>query len=198
MENTKKSGRILGYSGIFAFILVFTDQITKLLAVRFLKGKAPFVVIKNVFELRYLENESAAFSLDPVSLLQKLFHFSYFESHPDAFLRCKMGFFVVLTGTVLVILIYIYRKIPWNRHFLPVNLIMIGFFSGALGNLADRIRCQYVIDFFYFSLIDFPVFNVADIYVTLAAAGLVIVLFRCKDEDFEMIFPSKNKQKQKE
>lgn len=187
---------MLVYSGITVFVLFLLDQITKFLASRYLKGQDSFSVIDGVFELRYLENQSAAFSLDPVSLLQRIFRFSYFETHPEVFLHCKMIFFIVLTVLVLFVLAYVYRKIPWNRRFLPVNLIMIGFFSGALGNLADRIRCQYVIDFLYFSLIDFPVFNVADIYVTLAAAGLVIVLIRCREEDFETIFPSKKEKKE--
>ncbi len=50
-------------------------------------------------------------------------------------------------------------------------------FCGALGNLIDRIVHNYVIDFFYFSLINFPIFNVADIYVTVAAIALIIAVF---------------------
>ena len=51
--------------------------------------------------------------------------------------------------------------------------------------MADRLRLGYVVDFIYFSLIDFPVFNVADIYVTVATALFAIsVLFLYKEEDF--------------
>lgn len=65
--------------------------------------------------------------------------------------------------------------------------------SGALGNLIDRIRLKYVIDFIYFSLIDFPVFNVADIYVTVSMIVLLLlVLFYYKDEDdFAFLSPKK-------
>ena len=61
-------------------------------------------------------------------------------------------------------------------------------FSGALGNFIDRTFYGYVTDFIYFSLIDFPVFNIADIYVVCGGILLaVLVIFRYKDEDFYFI-----------
>jgi signal peptidase II len=54
--------------------------------------------------------------------------------------------------------------------------------SGAVGNMIDRIRNQYVIDFFYVKAIDFPVFNVADIYVTVGAFLLIIALLFVYEE----------------
>ena len=199
-ENEKKAaiqekrGRILWFSylGVIAGILL--DQITKYLAYTKLKGQDAFVIIPDVFELRYLENQSAAFSFDPVSLLHKIFHFAYFDAHPDAFLVCKMAFFVVMTIVVLVLLAILYRRIPWNRHWLAMNLILLGFMAGAIGNLIDRVIHHFVIDFFYFRLINFPIFNVADIYVTIAAFALIIVIFFVYSEkDFSSVFPSKKK-----
>jgi signal peptidase II len=194
---TGKSTKTLLYSALAAALLIGLDQVTKLLAIVNLKGKSAFSLIDGVFELRYLENQSAAFSMDPVSLLHKIFQFSYFNANPDAFLRCKMAFFVLLTVVVLVILVIFYRKVPWNRRFLPLNLILIAIFAGAVGNLIDRIVHNYVVDFFYFRLINFPVFNVADIYVTVAAIALIAVfLFYYKEEDLETLFPSKKKKKE--
>ena len=70
-----------------------------------------------------------------------------------------------------------------------ILIVLIG--AGAVGNFIDRIRQGYVVDFFYFSLINFPIFNVADIYVTAAAFLLIFLcLFYYKEEDFEQIFPS--------
>ena len=61
--------------------------------------------------------------------------------------------------------------------------------AGAFGNLIDRVARGYVVDFFYFKLIDFPVFNVADIYVTVAAFAMIILgLFYYKEEDYNKIF----------
>lgn len=190
----EKRGRILLFSYLGVIAGIFLDQITKYLAYTKLKGRDAFVIIPNVFELRYLENQSAAFSFDPVSLLNKIFHFAYFDAHPDAFLACKMVFFVVMTIVVLVLLAILYRRIPWNSHWLAMNLILLGFMAGAIGNLIDRVIHHFVIDFFYFRLINFPIFNVADIYVTIAAFALIIVIFFVYSEkDFSSVFPSKKK-----
>lgn len=70
------------------------------------------------------------------------------------------------------------------------------FTAGAIGNLIDRMVNNYVVDFCYFKLINFPIFNVADIYVTVAAFFFIILgLFYYKEEDYELIFPDKNKKK---
>ena len=108
----------------------------------------------------------------------------------------KIIFFAVLTIVVLVLLAIVYQRIPLNRRFLPLNIIAVGIFAGAAGNLIDRVIHHYVIDFFYFSLINFPVFNVADIYVTVSAIALVIfVLFFYKEKDFECLFPPRKERK---
>ena len=77
-----------------------------------------------------------------------------------------------------------------------MDWIMIFMIAGAIGNLIDRVMQQYVVDFLYFKLINFPIFNVADIYVTCAAIALLILGFiYYKDEDIERIFPSKKNTK---
>ena len=61
--------------------------------------------------------------------------------------------------------------------------------SGAVGNMIDRVKLDYVVDFFYFRLIDFPIFNVADCYVVIACIlFVVLILFYYKDDnDFEFL-----------
>ena len=81
-----KSGKIMLFSTLLSFILIILDQITKYLAEVNLKDQPSFSLIDGVFELKYLENQSAAFSLHLVSILQRIFHFSYFEDNPSAFL----------------------------------------------------------------------------------------------------------------
>lgn len=191
-----KSGKVMRISLLAVAFLVILDQITKYLAVIKLRGQEPFVLIDGVFQLRYLENTSAAFSFDPVSLIHRIFHIAYFDANPGVFLACKMIFFVILTAVVLIFLAILYRRIPWNRHFLPLNLILLSLGAGAAGNLIDRIIRHYVVDFFDFNLINFPIFNVADIYVTVAEIALIImVIFFFKEEDYEVIFPSDAKKK---
>ena len=81
-----------------------------------------------------------------------------------------------------------------EKKFLPLRICAIFIASGAIGNVIDRVRLNYVVDFLYFKLIDFPIFNVADIYVTVAAVMLVIlVCFYYKEEDLERIFSHSGK-----
>lgn len=62
--------------------------------------------------------------------------------------------------------------------------------------MIDRLRLDYVVDFFYISLIDFPIFNVADLYVSFCTAILIIfVLFFCKEDDLKFISLQLQKQK---
>ena len=105
-----------------------------------------------------------------------------------------MIFFAVLTIVVLVLLAIVYQRIPLNRRFLPLNIIAVGIFAGAAGNLIDRVIHHYVIDFFYFSLINFPIFNVADIYVTVSMIVLILLCaFYYHDHEIDVLF-SKSKK----
>lgn len=157
---------------ISALLIVF-DQLTKYWAITGLKDKPAFVIWDGVFELRYLENRGASFGI----------------------LQNQKWPLVIFTMLVLVVLIYFFvKKIPDERRFFFLNAITVLIFSGAVGNLIDRLARNYVVDFFYFCLIDFPIFNVADIYVVTAAILLIILgLFYYKDEDWEMIIPSGKK-----
>ena len=153
-------------------LMVALDQFTKYLAVIHLKGQENAVWIKNVFELEYCENDGAAFS-----------SFSG-----------KQGFLLAVTIIVLLLVIIEFLRIPEGKRYtgLRINFLMI--VAGALGNMIDRVRQGYVVDFFYFVPINFPRFNVADIYVTLAMPLLVILLFFVyKDHETEFLFKFRKK-----
>lgn len=156
---------------ISSLLLIFLDQITKYAAVIHLKNQKPFILWDGVFELRYLENRGAAFGI----------------------LQNQQTLFILATIVILVVIAYIYlKRLPNERHFLWLNIIAVLFFAGAIGNFIDRLVQNYVVDFFYFILIDFPIFNVADIYVTVAAFLLIFLgLFYYKEEDYERIIPSR-------
>jgi len=193
----KKSKKRLLLSAIFIIILIALDQITKHLAVIYLKDKSAIPLIKDIFELQYLENTSAAFGIDPISILHNIFHFEVFETNPELFLMIKMGFFIILTLIIVFLFWFILSKIPNNKRFVFLDFILMFFIAGALGNFIDRVSQQYVVDFLYFKLINFPIFNVADIYVTCAAFLLIFLgLFYYKDDDYNMIFPSKKRNKE--
>lgn len=193
MNSTKTKKQMFTATGI-ALILVVIDQVTKYLAVINLKSSVTgaFEIIPGVFELRYLENQSAAFGVDLLSIFQNIFRISYWTENPLAFLRAKMIFFSVITIAVVILLCIWYKKIPATKRFRLLNIIVILFTAGAIGNLIDRMVNNYVVDFFYFCLINFPIFNVADIYVTVAAFMFIILgLFYYKEEDFSVIFPDR-------
>lgn len=163
---SKTACSIWGLLGTAALILI--DQLTKLQAYRYLKGNSPLELIPGVLELRYWENEGIAFGL----------------------FQGKIPVFLLLCGCFLLAALYCYVKIPKNTYYLPLILILYLMISGAVGNFIDRAFRGTVIDFIYFSLIDFPIFNVADIYVV--SSGILLILFVClkyKDEDFEFIKP---------
>lgn len=143
-------------------VLILIDQLSKYWAVSALKGKEPIVIWENVFELQYLENRGMAFGL--------------FQN--------KIAFFVILTLIILTGIIMYYRKIPDTKRMLPMRIALVGLAAGAVGNLIDRVINNYVIDFLYFKLIDFPIFNIADCYVTISLFILIIlVLFYYKEEE---------------
>lgn len=158
--------------GFFSVIfLTIIDQLTKALAVQYLKGKEAFVLWKGVFELRYLENRGAAFGI----------------------LQGQKWFFIISTMVVLAFLAYLFlKKIPQEKKFVWLDIICILYFAGAVGNFIDRLCQNYVVDFLSFCLINFPIFNVADIYVTIAAFAMIVLgLFYYKEEDYDKIFPAK-------
>ena len=194
MKMRIKTNKQFVLSTVFVTILVIFDQMTKKLAVLFLKDRPAIPILKDIFELQYLENTSAAFGMDPISLLHKIFQFDIFNANPELYLSVRMVFFYLLTIIMIWLLGLLYLRIPNEKRFRYLDWIVIFMIAGAIGNFIDRVIQQYVVDFLYFKLINFPIFNVADIYVTCAAIALLILgLIYYKDEDIERIFPSKNK-----
>ena len=93
--------------------------------------------------------------------------------------------------------IYVMWRMPgWSSlRYLGLRMCTILITAGALGNMVDRTTQGYVVDFLYFKLIDFPIFNVADIYVTVTFIVLVLLIFfYYKDEDFS-IYSRRQEQK---
>jgi signal peptidase II len=157
----KRKNYLTGIVGIL--LLLGFDQLTKWLAVKHLKDSEAFSIIKNVFELQYLENRGAAFGM----------------------LQNQRWLLLGFTVLILILLVIFYSKLPLKRRYLPLRISGMLIAAGAVGNMLDRILQGYVIDFFYFKLIDFPVFNVADCYVVAGAfAAFFFIAFYYNDEDF--------------
>ena len=149
------------------FILTFLDQGSKYFVLTRLKNTPDIILIPGVLQLHYLENRGMAFGL--------------FEG--------KIPVFVILCVLFFCVFFYVYARIPRTGYYLPLTITSLIIVSGALGNFIDRVFRKYVVDFIYFSLIDFPVFNMADIYVVCSGILLVIlVCFKYKnDEDYHFL-----------
>lgn len=170
-DRTKNRGRSYVFAAAFVFGGVLLDQWTKALASEMLRDGKDFPLIKGIFSLTYLENRGAAFGV----------------------LQNQRAFFFLSAALMLAFILWFYRRVPMSRRFLLLRLCAVLAAAGTTGNLIDRIRLNYVVDFLYFELIDFPVFNVADIFVTVSAAfSLTLLLFYYKEEDIEQILHSGN------
>nr|WP_297874036.1 signal peptidase II [uncultured Blautia sp.] len=160
---------------IIVLLLTGLDQWTKFLAVEHLKDQADIPLIPNVLYLKYLENRGAAFGI----------------------FQGRKIFLLFLTSLVILGVCYVLWKLPEEKKFRWLKWLCFLICSGGIGNMIDRVRLHYVVDFIYFSLIDFPIFNVADIYVTGSMILLLIlVLFYYKEEDFSFLSWKKNKEQE--
>ena len=149
-------------SFIVSFLILIADQLSKYLAVEFLMDKRPIVLINNLIELHFVKNYGAAFGI----------------------MQNQRWFFVVITLLVLTGIIIFIIKSNHKLHILT-KISLGALLGGASGNLIDRIRISYVIDFIKVDLgrlYDFPVFNIADIFIVVGTSLLVILILLDKHE----------------
>lgn len=161
-----KKSKLLIWDLLFLFMLVAIDQFTKKIAVIKLKDQPAFNIIDGVLEFNYLENKGAAFGM----------------------LQNQKVFFIFVAVVFLGVIVFVLFRAPAEKKYLRLHILLVMIAAGAIGNMLDRLRLDYVVDFIYFVLINFPIFNVADIYVTAATAILIIqVLFVYKENDFNFL-----------
>ena len=141
------------YLSLFgAALLIGLDQLTKYWAVTVLKPIKTIPIIPEVFHLTYYENTGAAFSI----------------------LEGRIPFLILLTAAVLIVALaaLLTRRIEGKPLIASVSLII----AGGAGNLIDRIFRGFVVDFFDFRLINFAVFNVADVCVVVGTFFMMIYI----------------------
>ena len=122
--------------------VIFLDQLTKFLATRFLQLNSPVILIKNFLDLSLVHNRGAAFGI----LKNQLFMF-------------------VLISILAIVLIFRYLRDKKRSFLSSIYLSLI--LAGCAGNLIDRLRFGFVIDFLDFRV--WPVFNLADSAITVGA-----------------------------
>ena len=163
--NSRRIISLITYIVITA-VLTQLDQITKYVAESNLYMKNDIDIIKIVLTLTYLRNNGSAFGM----------------------FSGKINVFLVLTVIIVVVITYIVIRMPVTKRYLPMYIVCTMLVSGAIGNFIDRVRFGYVRDFIYFKLINFPVFNVADCYVTISVAiFIVLILFIYKENEFDFL-----------
>ena len=166
MKTKNNFGRRIACAIAAVLLLTGFDQLTKLSARAGLQNSRDIILIDGVLQLHYLENRGAAFGI----------------------LQNRQWVFLLLAACFIAAAGLFYLRILPEASFLPMRICLLFLISGAAGNLIDRAVYGYVTDFIYFSLIDFPVFNFADICVTCSMAGILyLVFFHYKDEDYEFL-----------
>ncbi|WP_268801905.1 signal peptidase II [Sporanaerobacter acetigenes] len=147
--------------GIFILIILL-DQFTKQVAVKYLKLGEPLILIENFLSFTYVENRGAAFGI----------------------LQNKKIFFLIITVAVIFFVVFFLKKNFYHlSKLMKVSLVML--IAGAVGNLIDRIRLGYVIDFISVRFSNgyyFPVFNVADSFIVISTILIVIMVLFNKYE----------------
>lgn len=164
---------------VSALILIGIDQLTKYLVVKKLPEYGQHVIIKDFFSFYHVRNTGSAFSM---------------------FADRSWGIYFLSAISLLmsIVLAYgIYKSMRHKGFFLKAALVM--FFAGAWGNLIDRLRLHYVVDFlrFDFGSYTYPIFNFADICAVGATFVMIfLVIFRNKQIDsYLSLFELKGKKK---
>lgn len=167
MNNKTKSIKLL-LCILGALILAFVDRLTKVWAVNNLMNKEPIWIIKNVLQLYYLPNgnKGAAWGM--------------LEGH--------QYFFIAIAILVIMVIAYVIYNMPVNKKYNFMQIMLVFIAAGGIGNMYDRAFQGYVVDFIYFSIINFPIFNVADMYVSVCTILFALYLiFKIKDDDLNEI-----------
>lgn len=161
--------------GLLAFVLLAFDQFTKYLAITHLKDAPAYVLLDGILELQYLENRGSAFGM-----LQ------------------NQKIFLLFVGVVfMAVLLFFLFKLPQKKKFRIVHILLAMIIAGGIGNMVDRLRFDCVVDFISFVLINFPIFNVADIFIVVGTIALFLLfLFVFKEKDLEFMSFKQNKYRE--
>ena len=161
-----KKSKLYIIDAVIFVLAVLLDRLTKIFAIYNLKDRPAISVVSGILELQYLENRGAAFGL----------------------LKGQRSFIILVGIIVILACLYVLVKSPGKKKYIMCHVLLSLIVSGAVGNLFDRVMYNYVVDFIYFSFIKFPIFNMADIFITVAAFVLVILLlFYYKEDDLNFL-----------
>lgn len=144
---------------LVALAIAGVDQISKFLIVQNFALHQQQTILPGILSLTHVRNDGAAFSA----------------------LRGMGWLFVAIFAVLTVALVYEYFRRP--MPFRPFErLCLAAVYGGGLGNLIDRVRLGYVVDMIQTDFMDFPIFNVADCFITCGCIALMLHLALCNRE----------------
>lgn len=146
---------------ILTILIIIADQWSKHIIEANMMPGLSLPVIPNIFHITYILNPGAAFGI----------------------LENQRGFFIAIAIAMLLAAIYFYPRIPAKYHMLRFGVCLL--VGGASGNVIDRIKTGYVVDFF--DLRVWPVFNIADIAIVSGVICVIIAMFRLSHKEDECI-----------
>ena len=147
---------------IAVIVLILLDQGTKLWALESLKPIHNMTLAEGFMDLTFVENRGVAFGM----------------------FSGQRWFILLLTCVIVIGLVWFYIILPRKQEYRPVRVSLVLILSGAVGNIIDRLFRGYVVDFFEFTFFEWPVFNVADIYVVVGVILFALLMvFVVKEED---------------
>lgn len=145
-----KFSKILYFLVCFIFFLVSDLYLSKLLYLNITRG---FIFSSKVMALTFVKNTGAAFNIMPNSRE-----------------------FLIILSVVVITLLFLYviknLKSIWMKEIFFISVLC----AGIAGNLHERIVLGYVRDFFELKFVNFPVFNISDIFINIAVFALVIII----------------------
>ncbi len=140
------------------FVLgMLLDYVTKIWAIGTLKGQPDITVIEGFFDFSYLENRGAAFGI----------------------FQGRVYLLAFVTIIIMAVLFVMYQKTKKKTKLLTISTALI--MTGAIGNLIDRLRYGFVVDFISWhwkNTYYFPTFNVADICITVGTGLLILYIIK--------------------
>ena len=149
---------------ILAVILFIIDQATKYIALTKLKPLGSVTFMDGFMDFTFVENRGAAFGI----------------------LNGRVWLLLVIAAVICIVIIAAMLEMPNTKEYKWLKWSLMLILAGAIGNVADRLFRGYVVDFFEFTFIKWPVFNMADIYVVIGTIVMaVLVLFVIKDDKEE-------------
>ena len=174
MNKSRFKKKILIWDFVCLVLLNILDRLAKYASYYYCENEN-FILIKDYLEITYTPNSGGAFGI----------------------LYNQRFFFIFIAALFICLIVFFLFALPDDGKFNALHIWLSFILSGTIGNMADRIIYGNVIDMIYISKIDFPIFNLSDIFISLGTIFTsIVVLFILKEKDFEFLNFKQNKYRE--